>query len=72
MSNVVPVSQLRRRAKAVVELLRERLGKAGLGVTVQGSHVTVRILDHQSRLAQVTMVVTDVQDAQPDPEESDI
>ncbi len=65
MADVIPVAQLHRRARMLVERLRARIAAAGLGVTVQGTHVTVRLLDSQGRLASVTMVVTDVQDAQP-------
>jgi hypothetical protein len=64
--DIVPVAQLHRRARMVVEAMRLHLASA-VGVTVQGSHVTVRFSDDRGHLLQVTMVVCEVDDGRDDP-----
>ncbi len=65
--DIVPVAQLHRRARMVVEAMRLHLASV-VGVTVQGSHVTVRFYDADQRLLQVSMVVCEVDDGRDDPE----
>lgn len=65
--DIVPVAQLHRRARMVVEAMRLHLASV-VGVIVQGSHVTVRFYDADQRLLQVSMVVCEVDDGRDDPE----
>lgn len=67
MSDIVPVAQLHRKARMVVEAMRLHLASV-VGVTVQGSHVTVRFSDDAGRLLHVTMVICEVNDGRDDPE----
>lgn len=64
--DIVPVAQLHRRARMVVEAMRLHLASA-VGVTIQGSHVTVRFYDAAQHLMQVTMVICEVDDGRDDP-----
>jgi hypothetical protein len=50
----------------VVEAMRLHLASV-VGVTVQGSHVTVRFYDDAHHLLQVSMVVCEVDDGRDDP-----
>jgi hypothetical protein len=66
--DIVPVAELSAEAKPVVEKLRGLLSKVGLGVTLQGTHLSVRWrIDGQ--LVQVTMIVDAVDDGNDDPPE---
>lgn len=63
MSDIIPVAVLSFDARQFVEEMRQRIIRGeSFGITVQGTHVTLRWNDKHGLLVQVTMVVTDVDD----------
>lgn len=66
MAEIIPVAELSLDAKPIVEAFHVLLSKVGLGVTLQGTHLTVR-WHRNGKLVQVTMVITAVDDGEDDP-----
>jgi hypothetical protein len=57
-----------RQATTLVELMRKKLAASGMGVTVQGSCVTLRFYEEKDGpLISVSMAIYDVDNGLPDP-----
>lgn len=63
--DIVPVAELNFPADEMMKELSGRLRMAGFGVTVQGSHLTLR-WNHASLLRSMTLVVDGADDGRPD------
>ena len=66
MSDIIPVASLNGAAAQIVEHMRQRIARQdSFGVTVQGTHVTLR-WNEGGFLRSVTMVVDAVDDGTPE------